>query len=197
MSVINNDPDNRLPCGLDCTDTERERVQALISKLELEPRNLVRLKNGKIDVVQVLGEWEMLYTSSRSMRINKSLSGLGRSASTMAQFVSLRQRLRGSKFLGTCEHIETFGTGVDSFDVTITGEWMLKDDVNPITGAPATVLCIEPEKVMYGVATNKADDWSSLGPIKRLDILYMESNLMIARANVNLESIFVFQRINP
>jgi hypothetical protein len=73
----------------------------------------------------------------------------------MAQFVRLRQRLTGSKFLGTCEYIETFGTRPESsFDVTITGEWMLQDDYNPYTGAPATVLYVEPEKVMYGASTN-------------------------------------------
>jgi hypothetical protein len=196
LSAINSDT-SRLPCGLLCTDSERELIQALVSELELEPTNLVLLKNGKIDVAQVLGEWDMLYTSSRVMRINKSLSGLGRSTSEMAQFVRLRHRLSGSKFLGTCEYIESFGTDpATALDVTITGEWMLKDDYNPFTGAPATVLCLELEKLMYGNSINKAGDWPSLGPIKRLDIIYMKGDLLIARANVSLETIFVYQRIN-
>jgi hypothetical protein len=188
--------DNTMPCGFECTDKERELIQAMVTDLEIDPTNLAQLNNGQIDAKRFIGEWKMLYTSSRTMIINKSLSGLGRSTSTMAPFVRLVHRMTGSKFLGKCEYVETFGTGPESFDVTVTGEWMLKNGVNPITGMSNTVLWVDLEKVMYGFSTNDAEEWASLGPIKRMDIIYMKEDLLITRGSVNTDSIFVYQRIN-
>jgi hypothetical protein len=97
LSTMNRIPD-RLPCGLDCTEKERQAVASLVSELEQEEHsNLVLKNNGKVDAQSLIGEWELLYTSSRTMTINKSLSGLGRSASSKANFASLTQRLTGSK----------------------------------------------------------------------------------------------------
>jgi hypothetical protein len=97
LSTMNSIPD-RLSCGLDCTDKERQAVASLVSELEQEEHTNLVLKNrGKVEAQSLLGEWELLYTSSRTMTINKSLSGLGRSASSMANFASLTQRLTGSK----------------------------------------------------------------------------------------------------
>jgi hypothetical protein len=110
----------------------------MVVDLELEPANAVN--NGKINAAMVIGEWELLYTSSGTTMItNKSLSGLGRSTSDMAQFSGLVQKLAGTKFLGMYESIETFGDAVESsFDVTITSEWMLRDDRNPFRGMRMT-----------------------------------------------------------
>jgi hypothetical protein len=92
------------------------------------------------------------------------------------------------------EYIETFTGPEGSFVVTITGEWMLKDDSNPFTGESTTVIRVEPEKVAYGPVTNDADTWTSLGPIKALDIIYLTADLQIVRGNANTESIFVLKR---
>jgi hypothetical protein len=192
LSYMNAVP-NKLPCGLESTDQEQDLIQAMVVELELEPTNAVN--NGKITSAMVMGEWELLYTSSGTMITNKGLSGLGHPSSDMAQFSRLVQKLTGSKFLGRCEYIETFGNdGESSFDVRITGEWYLRDDRNPFTGMPMTVLWVELEKIMYGVDTDNADRWESLGPVKRLDILYQKDDLLIQRGNTNTDSIFVFQR---
>ena len=88
----------RLPCGLECTDSERDQISQIVSILEKEPSNLVVSRpNGRIEAKDLLGDWKLLYTSSRTMIINKSLSGLGRSSSSLATFAGLRQRLTGSK----------------------------------------------------------------------------------------------------
>jgi hypothetical protein len=199
MNINRNKEVHSLPCGLDCTDKERDVIRSLISELELEPTNVVKLRNGKIAEKELMGEWDLLYTSSRTMIINNGLSGLGRSTSAFSEFVSLRKKLTGSKFLGTCEYIETLGTGPESFDVIISGEWMLKGDTNPFTNAPATVLCVDHETVVYAIgsisSTNKADDWDSLGPMKRTDIIYMKDKLLIARGSSSTDALFVFQRI--
>jgi hypothetical protein len=97
LAKLNTD-ELRIPCGLECTDNERDQIAKLIADLEQDPRNLVLSRNrGTIEAKELLGEWELLYTSSRTMAINKSLSGLGRSTSDLARFSGLRQELTGSK----------------------------------------------------------------------------------------------------
>ena len=46
---------------------------------------------------------------------------------------------------------------------------------------------------MYGPTTNQADEWASLGPIKLLDILYLDEDLMLLRGNANVDALFVYQ----
>lgn len=207
-----------LPCGLDgISANDQEILDTLVQTLEQDDDKnfLLQTFNGKITGKQVVGSWQLLYTSSRTMRINKSLSGLGRSSSDMANFCGLQLNLRGSEFLGQMEFIEQIGrssltrtttTSTDDDDddnndddvleVNISGEWMLEPETNPFTGAPTTALRINPESVAYGGVTKaKADDLNSLGPIKLLDILYLDDDLLIVRGNVNTESIFIFERI--
>jgi len=91
---------DRLPCGLECTEKEHSQIAQLIAATEAdEVNNLVLSRRGKIEAKDVLGEWKLLYTSSRTMAINKSLSGLGRSSSELANFAGLRQKLTGSKYV--------------------------------------------------------------------------------------------------
>jgi hypothetical protein len=193
------DSKHELPCGLGCTDKERVIVSNMIDDLCADPSNILVQKNGKIDVKDVLGEWDLLYTSSRTMVINKSLSGMGRSSSDSAHMATLRKTFTGSKYLGFVEYVETFasaaGNDAASFDVTISGEWMLQPESNPFTGEPTTAIRVDPEIVKYGPTSNKADNWGSLGPIKLLDILYMGTDLHITRNNVNPDTLFVFQRV--
>ena len=186
----------KLPCGFDCTENERKVVQEMITALESSTANLVVINQGRIEEKQVMGEWNLLYTSSRTMTINKSLSGLGRSSSNMAKFEGLRKRLAGTKYLGKAEYVETFGGEEASFDVLVTGEWMLEGRRNILTGMPSTSIRVDPEKLMYGPTTNNADEWASLGPIKLLDILYLDDNLMLLRGNSNIDSLFVYQRVD-
>ena len=89
--------DEKLPCGMDCTDKEREVIAKLVSDLEAEPNNLVLKQNGKIGTKDLIGNWDLLYTNSKGIIMNKSLSGLGSSDSKKNTFSSVRQRLTGSK----------------------------------------------------------------------------------------------------
>jgi hypothetical protein len=113
----------------------------------------------------------------------------------MAQFEGIRKRLAGTKYLGKVEYIETFGGEETSFEVRVTGEWMLEARKNIVTGMPSTSLRVDPEKVIYGPTTNQADEWASLGPIKLLDILYLDDDLMILRGNSMMDSLWIYQRI--
>jgi hypothetical protein len=205
VHTYENDP-NKLPCGLDCSEKERELIKSVIQEVEADPENLVTVQQGKIDADDLFGDWSLLYTSSPAMLINKSLSGLGRSESNVANFKSLIQKLGGNKFLGSVEFVERFGGSIRSgdnddgddeqasLDVSITGEWFTLAERNPITGAPNTAIEIQPETIVYGPKAN-AKEWASLSPIKRMDIIYLSEDFMISRGNVNLESLFVWERI--
>jgi hypothetical protein len=204
LTYFHNDP-KTLRCGLECTDEERDLVTDIIAELlalDEDPDNLTNTKNGRLAAADVVGTWDLLYTSSRIMVSNKSLSGLGHTASSMAQFSSLTQKVTGSQFLGFIEYTEKFRAAGDddkesssAFDVTISGEWMLEYQyTDPFTGAPTTAIRVDPEKVMYGPTTNDGNMWASLGPIKLLNICYLTHDLQIARGNANPDSIFVFQK---
>lgn len=117
------------------------------------------------------------------------------------------------RFLGVVEYIEAFNAGTDeSFDVRITGEWMLNMDRNPFTGQPATVIKVDPLKMEYGAASkfmasegaapvvqvgggfSQTASWQSFGPIKLLDIIYLTDDLQITRGNSNMDAIFVSKK---
>jgi len=101
----------------------------------------------------------------------------------------------GKRFLGYIEFVEQIGSGPDALDVTVTGEWTLEPESNPFTGQPCTAIRADLEKITYGPSSNAAQDWSSLGPIKFLDIIYLDGEgLQISRGNVNTDSLFVYQR---
>lgn len=87
-----------MPCGLDANEKEQDLVASVIAEVEQDQdHNLVVQQNGKITFDNLKGDWKLLYTSSRAMTINKSLSGLGRSSSEYSQLVSLVQKLGGNK----------------------------------------------------------------------------------------------------
>ena len=98
LNFIQSREQGRIPCGLDATEKEQALVASVISQVEQDEKlNKVALQNGKIEFKDVAGDWELLYTSSRAMIINKSLSGLGRSSSEYSRFVRLVQKLGGNK----------------------------------------------------------------------------------------------------
>lgn len=96
LSTYNSEP-NRLPCGIEGTDSDQKIALELVKECLSSPDNRLFKTNGKIKSKDILGEWEMLYTTSRTFSINKSLSGLGRSESESAKFTSLRQTFSGSQ----------------------------------------------------------------------------------------------------
>lgn len=85
---------------VDTKENEQELVASVIAEVEQDrENNMVALKNGKINFDDLKGDWKLLFTTSRTMIINKSLSGLGRSSSEYSQFVSLVQKLGGNKWV--------------------------------------------------------------------------------------------------
>ena len=67
--------------------------------------------------------------------------------------------------------------------------------VSLFTGEQAIALKVEPNLVLYGITTQKADHWKSLGPMNLLDISYLDDDLRIMRGTTSSESIFIFKRM--
>jgi hypothetical protein len=188
------DPD-LLPCGLDCSEAEQREILKLVSDLERQPGNMVRASGGDIDIRELNGSWDLLYSSSSAIRFNKGLSGLGASFPN-GRFGGLRQVLTSTKFVSDVEYVERIevNPSAASFDVTVTGDWDLRRSVSLFTGEPSLVMTIQPGRVTYGLTSMKADHWKSLGPMNMLDITFLDKDLRVMRGNTAVDTIFIFRR---
>lgn len=196
LNAIENIKDeDKLSCGLDCDDTERKIILSIVDDLENDTGNLIRQRNGAIEPNDLVGDWELLYSSSSAMKFNKGLSGLGGSFPN-GKFDTLVQKLKASKYVMDVEYIEHIKVvpSTASFDVTVTGSWDLRSSISLFTGEPSIVMTVEPDRVSYGPTSTRGDHWKSLGPMNMLDISYLDDNLRIMRGNTSIETVFIFVR---
>lgn len=183
---------DRLPCGLEGTETEVEVLLDITNELENQPTNLVR-GEADIQTTDIAGDWKLLYTTSSTLKHNKSLTGL---VPPNGQFAGLIQKLTASKYLADAEYIEQYIVGPVSFEVQVTGDWELRSTVSLFTGRKSVCLDVVPDRVNYGLnVSTKADHWKSLGPMNLLDVSYLDDNLRIMRGTTATECIFVFQKV--
>lgn len=196
-----------LPCGIDCMDAERDATADLVRQLVAADSNNIATMQAK----DMLGTWELLYTSSRAVIRNRNLSGLS-VADREIRLSALRQTFTGSKFLGFVEFAEIYTRDIGgSFTVNITGEWMINDSART---ADTFALKIDPENIDYdaqnasgmskeppvvqtGGGVSQVADWQSLGPVKLLDIIYHSRDLYIAQGQFDAKVLFVWRRVEP
>lgn len=184
-----------LPCGIESTPQEQKQLLTLINSLEKEPTN--KIKQTQITSNDVIGEWNLLYTSSTMVKYNKGLSGLGKSFPN-GKFESLKQVLSQSisNFLVDVKYIERINVDApknSSFDVTIDGDWRLKNSTSLFTGEPCVLLTVEPNTVKYLTTSTRADHWKSVRSMNVLDITYLDDSLRVMRGNTNEDTIFIFE----
>lgn len=193
VAELSRDPD-LLPCGLECLESEQERVLDIMVDLEEQPSNLVIAQGGDIHPQDLTGDWDLIFTTSSTMKFNQGLSGIGGSFPN-GRFGGVTQKLQASKYTSDIEYKERIEMPAGaSFDVTVTGNWKLKGTVNLFTGEPTTVMSVEPDKVEYGPTSTRADHWKSLGPLNLLDITYLDDDLRVMRGNTSTNTIFIFRR---
>jgi hypothetical protein len=195
LEALNEDND-LLPCGLEASDREQANILKVINMLEQESANLIRSKQGVVDENDLAGNWELVYSSSSAMKFNKGLSGLGGSFPN-GKFGGLKMRLDSSKYMSDVEYTERISVTPEaaSFDVTVTGDWTLRQSISLFTGEPSITLAITPERVNYGPTSTRADHWKSLGPLNMLDVAYLDKDLRIMRGSTSLDTVFVFRRV--
>ena len=193
IATLSRDPD-LLPCGLDSTEREQERLLDIVADLEEQRSNMVIKRGGDIQPEDLTGDWDLIFTTSSTMKFNQGLSGLGGSFPN-GKFGGVVQKLQASKWTSDIEYKERIEVLAGaSFDVTVTGDWKLKGTVNLFTGEPTTVMAIEPDKVKYGPTSTRADHWKTLGPLNLLDITYLDDDLRVMRGNTAVNTIFIFRR---
>ena len=193
IAQLSRDPD-LLPCGLDSTEREQERILDIVADLEEQRSNLVIAKGGDIQPEDLTGDWDLIFTTSSTMKFNQGLTGLGGSFPN-GKFGGVVQKLQATKWTSDIEYKERIEVPAGaSFDVTVTGDWRLKGTVNLFTGEPTTVMQIEPDKVEYGPTSTKGDHWKALGPLNLLDITYLDDDLRVMRGNTSVNTIFIFRR---
>ena len=190
---LSRDPD-LLPCGLDSTEREQERMLDIVADLEEQRSNLVIAKGGDIQPEDLTGDWDLIFTTSSTMKFNQGLTGLGGSFPN-GKFGGVVQKLQATKWTSDIEYKERIEVPAGaSFDVTVTGDWLLKASVNLFTGCSTTVMQVEPDKVEYGPTSTKGDHWKALGPLNLLDITYLDDDLRVMRGNTSVNTIFIFRR---
>lgn len=193
--VVDEDEDEEL-CGFGATEADQEQILNILKVLEQQPANLLIQKEGNIDREDLVGNWELLYTSSAAMKFNQGLTGIGGSFPN-GKFGGVRQVLTATKFLSDFEYKERVEVNPSSasFDVTVNGIWDIRKSVSLFTGQPTVILNVEPDKVKYGLTSTRADHWKSLGPVNRLDLTYLDDDLRVMRGCTSSDNIFVFKRI--
>ena len=185
-------------CGLDCSELEQERVLEVVSELEREPYNRVVTVSasggGAIEKEELIGVWELVYSSSSTMKYNEGLSGL---AGGLTRFGGVQQELLATKYLSDVEYTEQVISklGGKNFDVKITGDWDIRTEVSLFTGRPSNVLSVTPDRVVYGSRSDKADHWKSLGPMNLLVLSYLDNDLRIMRGNTSTDTLFIWKRV--
>ena len=189
--------DGRLLCGLDSTELEQERVLEVVNELEREPYNLVVSSGSSggsgASKDDLMGLWDLIYSSSSTMKYNEGLSGL---AGGLTRFGGLQQSLMATKYLSDVEYTEQVinKLGGKSFEVKVTGDWDLRTEVSLFTGKPSNVLSVTPDKVSYGPRSDKADHWKSLGPMNLLVLSYLDEDTRIMRGNTSTDTLFIWRR---
>jgi hypothetical protein len=188
--------DGQLPCGLEASEKDQSQVLNIVQALERQPTNMISLKNGNIELNDLAGTWELLYSSSSAMKFNKGLSGLGGSIPN-GKFGGVKQILKASKFLTDVEYKERIEAvpSSASFDVTVTGNWDIRTSVSLFTGQPSIILEIQPDRVTYGPTSTRADHWKSLGPLNMLDLSYLDNDLRVMRGCTSADTIFIFKKV--
>ncbi|KAL9185064.1 hypothetical protein ACHAXT_002841 [Thalassiosira profunda] len=185
-------------CGLDCSELEQERVLEIASEMEREPYNQVvavsATGGGAVQKEELVGKWELIYSSSSTMKYNEGLSGL---AGGLTRFGGLQQQLSATKYLSDVDYTEQVvpKLGGNPYDVKITGDWDLRTEVSMFTGKPSNIMSVTPDKVSYGPRSDKADHWKSLGPMNLLVLSYLDEDLRIMRGNTSTDTLFIWRRI--
>lgn len=184
---------NKMPCGLESTETEQERVLEIVTELEQEPYNIIMIQGGRATRADIQGNWELVYSSSSTMLYNEGLSGL---AGGLTRFGGVEQNLINTKYIQDVEYKEKIVAklGAKPYDIVITGDWDLRIEESIFTGKPSCIMSVTPDRVKYAGKNDKADHWKSLGPMNLLQLSYLDEDYRIMRGSTSTDTLFIWRR---
>jgi hypothetical protein len=196
LDLIVDDVEEVLPCGLEASEKDQKQVLNIVAALEEQPGNLIRQTNGNIEMKDLVGNWELLYSSSSAMKFNQGLTGVGGSFPN-GKFAGLQQKLQTTKFVNDVEYTERVEVTPSSasFDVKVTGSWDLRTSVSLFTGLPTIVVLVEPDMVTYGPTSTRGDHWKALGPMNLLDLTYLDDDIRVMRGCTSSDTLIIFKRV--
>lgn len=172
-----------------------EFVGALAEALIDDEANLATRDDLEIVDLQKLieGEWDLAYSTSRTMRYNRGLSGLGKSL-PKAEFLGFRQSIVVNGYALETVYTEKLRTLGQDLDVIVEAAWELKDVVSMMDGEVELIMDVLPAQIKYGFMTERIETgWKGVRVLNRCELLYLDQNIRIMKGQSS-DSYFVFRR---
>lgn len=181
---------------LQVEDEPDPSVLALINSLTKSPANLANDMDLALEDIEdvLVGEWELVYTTSRSMKYNSGLTGLCNTL-PQAELLGVTQTISLDNFdsydVYTNERLMTLGK---NFDAVIDGTWELLSTYAIMTGEPVLTLNIEPIRIKYGALTDSMETgWKGARVLNRCEVVYLDDDMRVMKGGSN-DCFFVWYR---
>lgn len=175
--------------------TRDEAVAALVEAMLDDEANLAVRDDLEIADLEkaIEGDWDLAYSTSRTMRFNRGLSGLG-SSLPKAEFLGFEQRIVVNGYAFETVYTEKLKTLGRPLDVVVEGAWELKDVVSIMDGEVCLIMDVLPAQIQYGFITERLETgWKGVRVLNRCELLYLDEQLRIMKGQSN-DSYFVFKR---
>ena len=172
-----------------------EAVGALVEAMLDAEENLAVQDELEIKELEraIEGDWDLVYTTSRTMRFNRGLSGLG-SSLPKAEFLGFEQKIVVNGYAFETVYTERLKTLGQSLDVVVEGAWELKDVVSIMDGEVCLTMDVLPAIIKYGFITEKLETgWKGVRVLNRCELLYLDKTWRVMKGQSN-DSYFVFKR---
>ncbi|KAM3576866.1 hypothetical protein VYU27_001232 [Nannochloropsis oceanica] len=180
---------------LDDDKATDEYVAALVEAMIEEDANLAVQDELEIAELQkaMEGDWDLAYSTSRTMRYNRGLSGLGKSL-PQAEFVAFRQSIAVNGYAFETVYTEKLKTLGRELDVVVEGAWELKDVVSIMDGELCLIMDVLPATIKYGFMNERIETgWKGVRVLNRCELLYLDQDTRVMKGQSS-DSYFVFRR---
>ncbi|EKU23329.1 hypothetical protein NGA_0031802 [Nannochloropsis gaditana CCMP526] len=170
-------------------------VGALVEAMLDEEANLAARDELEITDLQkaMEGEWELAYSTSRTMRYNRGLSGLGKSLPKV-EFLGFSQSIAVNGFALETVYTERLRTLGRDLNVVVEGAWELKDVVSIMSGELCLIMDVLPATITYGFMRERIETgWKGVRVLNRCELLYLDEDLRVMKGQSS-DSYFVFSR---
>jgi hypothetical protein len=172
-----------------------EAVAALVEAMLDAEENVAVRDDLEISELEkaIEGDWDLVYTTSRTMRFNRGLSGLG-SSLPKAEFLGFEQKIVVNGYAFETVYTERLKTLGRPLDVVVEGAWELKDVVSIMDGEVCLTMDVLPAIIKYGFITERLETgWKGVRVLNRCELLYLDPKLRVMKGQSN-DSYFVFRR---
>jgi len=184
-------------CGLSEPTDERDDVDETMRQYTEDLVELVEevLELGEEGVSQRLcgAPWQLLYTTSQSVRFNQGTTGLARVLPT-AGFSRVRQSFSTDGVVRDVRLTEDLDTLTGELTATMEGDFQVQKSLSFMTREEGMILRMFPRVVRYGFVTQDVNNWKSLESLDRLEFVYLDDDYCVMRNQGALKVMFIWGR---